>query len=262
MYKQIMVPVDLAHADHLSKALSTAADLAKHYGAPVCYVGVTASAPSAVAHNPAEYDAKLDAFAQTQAGQHGISATSKSMISNDPVTDVDDALLKAEVDAFRRRKVTRAKTSSRPITRSARTTSTTQIGSVRSRHPQSGLPHLRPVGCRVRHSDAGVPGQRRPDVRRPARKADQAFDWFFLRPANIFVVVLPFPDRHAPGAVRLGGKDATPDYTYIGWFAMLFAAGMGIGLMFFGVLEPIYHMAISEPLGRDQTARRRRQSYS
>jgi BCCT family betaine/carnitine transporter len=36
-------------------------------------------------------------------------------------------------------------------------------------------------------------------------------------------------------AVRLGGKDATPDYSYIGWFAMLFAAGMGIGLMFFGV---------------------------
>jgi BCCT family betaine/carnitine transporter len=51
------------------------------------------------------------------------------------------------------------------------------------------------------------------------------------------------------GSVRLGGAEASPDYTYIGWFAMLFAAGMGIGLMFFGVLEPVYHMAISEPLG-------------
>ncbi|MCV2880951.1 BCCT family transporter [Actibacterium sp. XHP0104] len=75
------------------------------------------------------------------------------------------------------------------------------------------------------------------------------FDWFFLGAANIFVlfclalIVLPV------GKVRLGGKDATPDYSYIGWFAMLFAAGMGIGLMFFGVLEPVYHMAISEPLG-------------
>ena len=75
------------------------------------------------------------------------------------------------------------------------------------------------------------------------------FDWVFLLSANVFVifclalVVLPV------GKVRLGGAEATPDYTYIGWFAMLFAAGMGIGLMFFGVLEPVYHMAISEPLG-------------
>ncbi|WP_040604285.1 BCCT family transporter [Sagittula stellata] len=76
-----------------------------------------------------------------------------------------------------------------------------------------------------------------------------SFDWFFLLAANVFVlfclalIVLPV------GSVRLGGADATPDYTYVGWFAMLFAAGMGIGLMFFGVLEPVYHMAISQPLG-------------
>ncbi|MBL3553672.1 BCCT family transporter [Rhodovulum sulfidophilum] len=75
------------------------------------------------------------------------------------------------------------------------------------------------------------------------------FDWFFLSAANVFVlfclalIVLPV------GRVRLGGVDATPDYSYSGWFAMLFAAGMGIGLMFFGVLEPVYHMAISQPLG-------------
>jgi BCCT family betaine/carnitine transporter len=59
----------------------------------------------------------------------------------------------------------------------------------------------------------------------------------------LFLIVSPW------GGVRLGGVDATPDYGYVGWFAMLFAAGMGIGLMFFGVLEPVYHMAISEPLG-------------
>ena len=54
------------------------------------------------------------------------------------------------------------------------------------------------------------------------------------------------------GAVRLGGADATPDYGYTGWFAMLFAAGMGIGLMFFGVLEPAYYFGTpwgDEPLG-------------
>ncbi|MCV2868650.1 BCCT family transporter [Defluviimonas sp. WL0002] len=75
------------------------------------------------------------------------------------------------------------------------------------------------------------------------------FDWFFLGAANIFVVFCLFLIVSPWGSVRLGGKEATPDYSYIGWFAMLFAAGMGIGLMFFGVLEPVYHMAISEPLG-------------
>lgn len=78
------------------------------------------------------------------------------------------------------------------------------------------------------------------------------FDGFFLSAANIFVlfclalIVLPF------GKVRLGGADAKPDYGYLGWFAMLFAAGMGIGLMFFGVLEPAYYFGTpwgDEPLG-------------
>jgi len=41
MYQKIMVPVDLAHVERLGKALGTATDLAKHYGIPVCYVGVT-----------------------------------------------------------------------------------------------------------------------------------------------------------------------------------------------------------------------------
>ena len=73
----------------------------------------------------------------------------------------------------------------------------------------------------------------------------QGFDWFFLGAANIFVlfclllIVLPV------GSVRLGGADATPDYSYVGWFAMLFAAGMGIGLMFYGVSEPMSHFASS-----------------
>ncbi len=75
------------------------------------------------------------------------------------------------------------------------------------------------------------------------------FDWFFLLSANIFVLFCLFLIVSPYGSVRIGGADARPDYTYVGWFAMLFAAGMGIGLMFFGVLEPVYHMAISEPLG-------------
>ncbi|MTH96471.1 BCCT family transporter [Roseibium sp. RKSG952] len=74
-------------------------------------------------------------------------------------------------------------------------------------------------------------------------------DWFFIISGNIFVLLCLFLIVSPYGRVRIGGKEATPDYSYFGWLAMLFAAGMGIGLMFFGVLEPVYHMAFSSPLG-------------
>jgi BCCT family betaine/carnitine transporter len=71
------------------------------------------------------------------------------------------------------------------------------------------------------------------------------FDWFFLLAGNIFVLFCLVLVVTPLGGVRLGGADATPDYNYLGWFAMLFAAGMGIGLMFFGVSEPMSHFASS-----------------
>jgi BCCT family betaine/carnitine transporter len=71
------------------------------------------------------------------------------------------------------------------------------------------------------------------------------FDWFFLTAANVFVLLCLFLIVSPYGKVRIGGKDATPDYSYTGWFAMLFAAGMGIGLMFYGVSEPISHFSSS-----------------
>ncbi|WGK62039.1 BCCT family transporter [Halopseudomonas sp. SMJS2] len=65
--------------------------------------------------------------------------------------------------------------------------------------------------------------------------------WFFISAANIFVVLCLALIVSPLGKVRIGGRDATPDYTYLGWFSMLFAAGMGIGLMFYGVAEPMSH---------------------
>ncbi|MDT0635773.1 BCCT family transporter [Salinisphaera sp. W335] len=65
------------------------------------------------------------------------------------------------------------------------------------------------------------------------------FDWLFLSAGNFFVlfclalIVLPF------GRIRLGGQDAEPAFSRMSWFAMLFAAGMGIGLMFWSVAEPV-----------------------
>ncbi len=66
-------------------------------------------------------------------------------------------------------------------------------------------------------------------------------DWFFLLSGNIFVIVCLVLIVTPLGKIRLGGPEATPDYGYVGWFSMLFAAGMGIGLMFFGVSEPLSH---------------------
>ena len=74
-------------------------------------------------------------------------------------------------------------------------------------------------------------------------------DWYFMILVDFFIlfclalVVLPH------GSVRLGGADARPEYSYLSWFAMLFTAGIGIGLLFFGVLEPVYHANVSLPLG-------------
>ena len=71
------------------------------------------------------------------------------------------------------------------------------------------------------------------------------FDAFLLSAGNIFVLFCLLLIFTPLGNVRLGGRDARPDYTYIGWFAMLFAAGMGIGLVFFGVSEPVSHFQSS-----------------
>jgi BCCT family betaine/carnitine transporter len=66
-------------------------------------------------------------------------------------------------------------------------------------------------------------------------------DWFFITAANIFVIACVAIAVSPLGRVRIGGTEATPDYSYTGWFSMLFAAGMGIGLMFYGVSEPLSH---------------------
>ena len=67
--------------------------------------------------------------------------------------------------------------------------------------------------------------------------------WVFLLGGNIFVLLSLVLIFTPLGKVRIGGAEATPDYSYMGWFAMLFAAGMGIGLMFYGVSEPMTHFS-------------------
>ena len=65
------------------------------------------------------------------------------------------------------------------------------------------------------------------------------FDWFFLLSANVFVIVSLALIFMPIGKIRLGGMDAKPEFSTLSWFSMLFAAGMGIGLMFWAVAEPV-----------------------
>lgn len=95
MFKQIMAPVDLAHSEKLRRALDCAADLAKHYDAPITYVGVTSPQPSQLAHNPQEFGQKLEEFARGEASKHGVKAAAHTAIAHDPTTEVDDGLMRA-----------------------------------------------------------------------------------------------------------------------------------------------------------------------
>ena len=76
------------------------------------------------------------------------------------------------------------------------------------------------------------------------------FDWFYFAASNVFVLFCVGIALSRLGRIRLGGQGASPRYGYSAWLAMLFAAGVGIGLMFFGVLEPVTH-TLAPPLGVD-----------
>jgi len=78
-------------------------------------------------------------------------------------------------------------------------------------------------------------------------------DWFFLLSGNVFVIVCIGLIFSPLGRIRLGGPEARPDYGNLAWFSMLFAAGMGIGLMFYGVSEPLGHFtaALGGPVVED-----------
>ncbi|GAA4218813.1 nucleotide-binding universal stress UspA family protein [Sagittula marina] len=97
MFQKIVVPVDLTHADKLNNTLQIVADLAMSHGAEVCYVGVTATTPTAAAHSPEEYAAKLTEFATAQ-GQKGFATSAKALTAPDPAVDTDKKLLTALKD--------------------------------------------------------------------------------------------------------------------------------------------------------------------
>lgn len=66
-------------------------------------------------------------------------------------------------------------------------------------------------------------------------------DWFYTVSVTLFLVFLVLVAASRFGDIRLGPDDAEPEFSFLSWTAMLFAAGMGIGLMYFGVGEPLQH---------------------
>ena len=74
------------------------------------------------------------------------------------------------------------------------------------------------------------------------------FGWFFILAANIFIGAALFFAFSRFGKIRIGGSDAQPEFSTPAWYAMLLSAGMGIGLMFWSVGEPMFHYATPSPM--------------
>ncbi|MEL6774794.1 MAG: universal stress protein [Pseudomonadota bacterium] len=95
MFTRILVPIDLAHLEALSKATHAASVLANAAGARLVFLGVTPSVPTAIAASPQEFEAKLQAFAREQSTAHGVPAQAKVIVTGDPTTDVDRRIITA-----------------------------------------------------------------------------------------------------------------------------------------------------------------------
>jgi choline/glycine/proline betaine transport protein/BCCT family betaine/carnitine transporter len=74
------------------------------------------------------------------------------------------------------------------------------------------------------------------------------FDWLFILSSNFFIGVSLFLALSKLGKVRIGGVEAEPEFSNFAWYSMLISAGMGIGLMFWAVGEPLYHSEFTPPI--------------
>ncbi len=74
------------------------------------------------------------------------------------------------------------------------------------------------------------------------------FGWFYIAAANLFVLAAAYFAFSRFGKIRIGGPNARPEFSTGAWCAMLLSAGMGIGLMFWSVAEPISHLVEPPPV--------------
>ena len=83
--------------------------------------------------------------------------------------------------------------------------------------------------------------------------------WVYILSVAIILGTVIFLGISRYGDIKLGPDHSTPDYSNGTWFAMLFSAGMGIGLMFFGVAEPVMHF-LNPPIGEGHTVEAAREA--
>ncbi|WP_411686192.1 BCCT family transporter [Acinetobacter pseudolwoffii] len=86
-----------------------------------------------------------------------------------------------------------------------------------------------------------------------------SFSWFYVLSVALFLIILIYIALSDMGKIKLGPDHSQPKYSSTSWFAMLFTAGMGIGLMFFGVAEPVMHY-VTPPVGEPETVMAAQQS--
>ncbi|MDX1726475.1 MAG: BCCT family transporter [Pseudoalteromonas tetraodonis] len=87
------------------------------------------------------------------------------------------------------------------------------------------------------------------------------FGWFYLLAIGVYLLVTLTLAFSRYGQIKLGPEHSQPEYSSMLWFAMLFSAGMGIGLIFYGVAEPVFHYA-TPPVGEGGTAEAARQAMT
>ncbi|MGJ1267839.1 BCCT family transporter [Sphingobacterium spiritivorum] len=80
-------------------------------------------------------------------------------------------------------------------------------------------------------------------------------NWVYVLVVTIFVLFLLFLVFSKYGNVKLGSNDSKPEFSFFSWISMLFAAGMGIGLMYFSVAEPMSHYSDTNVLGTEPIQR-------
>lgn len=85
--------------------------------------------------------------------------------------------------------------------------------------------------------------------------------WFYILSVALILICVVFLAISRYGDIKLGPDHSEPDYRNKSWFAMLFSAGMGIGLMFFGVAEPVMHF-INPPVGDPNTVAAAREAMN
>jgi len=80
-----------------------------------------------------------------------------------------------------------------------------------------------------------------------------SLDWFFMGSVTAFLLLTLWLGLGRYGRLRLGGPDEKPEFTTASWLSMLFSAGMGVGILFWGVAEPMTHY-VAPPVGSAETA--------